>query len=249
MVEAIVPGLEDDVLGDGAGGSDVSGELDIFPHDEGLVDLRAEVGDGPVYPVLVEIAHGLSRVEPGEAEGAEVVAVGKEFVATNVEPVVREDGRDLLINLSSHFVSLVVENVKLAGVGLHGGVLWPVVVGPPAVLASQDRLIDLLPARACVTRHVNFRNDANATGSCVADELFQDVLGIDLILRVSILSHVGIGRDLNGPGLVVNHVPVEDVKLRESHAINLFLDLLLGQVISARINHDTADGEERLVFD
>ena len=57
VIKAVVPSLEDNVFGDNASSSHISGELDIFPHDESLVCLRAEVWQGSVDPDFVEIAH------------------------------------------------------------------------------------------------------------------------------------------------------------------------------------------------
>lgn len=239
--DAVVPGLDDDVLGDFAGGGGVGGEDDIVPHDEGLVGLLLEVGDGAVDPDLVEVAHGVVLGEELASEAAEVVAVHVELVAANVEPVVGEDPGELLVHFAGDFVGLVVEDVELARVGLDGGMGRPVVVRPPGVDAGQDALVNLFPARASVTGHIDFRDNADTTGSSIADDFLEDILAVDLIEGIGIFGHVGVSLEFYRPGLGIHHVPVENVELGKSHAVELLKDLLLGKIISAGINHDTTN--------
>ena len=211
MFKTVVPGLQNDIFRYFTSGSHSSRQLDILPHDEGFVGLLAEVWHSSVDPNLIQVTHGLPRCEELSSEGAEVVAVEEQLVATNVEPVVREDVRNLLVHLPGDFISLVVQNVKLAWVWLNSGVQRPIVVGPPAVLACEDVLVNLAPTRASMTWHVNLRNDANATCCSVADDLLQIRLRKDFVARVSVFCHLRIGLDLKRPGLGVDDVPMQDI--------------------------------------
>lgn len=197
--DAVVPRLDDDVFGDVAGGSGVSGEDNIIPHDKRLIGLLLEVWERPVDPDLVEVAHGTVLREKITRELAELVATLVQLVTANVEPVVGEELRKLFVNLTSDFVRLVVEDVQLTWVGLDSSVLWPVVVAPPRIDASQHVLVYLFPARACMAWHVYFWNDTYASGSCIVDDALEGVFRINLVRRISILDHVWVGFQLHGP--------------------------------------------------
>ena len=84
--------------------------------------------------------------EPVLGELAEVVAVGVELVTADVEEVLGEEGRELVVDVLDDLVGLGVHQLELSWVRLDGGVERPVVVRPPRVLAGDDVWVDLLPA-------------------------------------------------------------------------------------------------------
>ena len=59
----------------------------------------------------------------------------------------------------------------------------------------------------------------------------------------------GAATCLQGEGVRVHNMPVENVKLVEAHEVNRFLDQARGEVVVGRINHDAAPRVQRLVLD
>ena len=145
--EAVVPGLHCDVLGDGEGVR--GGDGHVFPHYQLAVWVRAVVEDRHcvVYPILQQIVVGSRGVgcEPLGGDGREIVAASLQLVAADVEEVVGEDGGELTVDFLHGGVGFGVQDFELAWVGLDGGVIGPVVVGPPGVGAGYDGWVDLLP--------------------------------------------------------------------------------------------------------
>ena len=118
----------------------------------------------------------------------------------------------------------------------------PVIVRPPRILASDDVLVDLLPARCRVTGHVDFGDDADTTGERVVDNSVNVGAVVGFAGGVGVLGHLGVGVDLDGPRLVVGNVPVKDVHLGQSKTVDLLLDLGNREVVASRVNHDATVG-------
>jgi len=229
------------------------GVEDVLPHDEAALAAGdvAEDGHRVVDPVLGQVIVGAGGIlsEPALRAGAEVVAVGLQLVATDVEPVVREDAGQLGVDGLDDVVRLVVDDVELAGRRLDGRVELPDVVGPPRVGARDDVRVDLLPAGGRVARHVDLGDDADTAGAGVLDDVAQVVVRVDLARGVGVPGHLRVGLDGDGPRLRVVEVPVQDVELGQGHGVELLVDLGDGQEVAARVDHDAAVGVERRILD
>lgn len=244
VLETLVPGLEDSVLGDL--GLHLLGEDDVFPHDQTAVVTLLESRDDPVNPLLEKVVprSGVVFSKPVADTGAEVVAVGLELVTSHVENAVREDVGKFTVDLLGDFVGFVVGNIKLARVGLDGGVVFPDIVGPPGVAAGDKLFVDLLPARVDVAGHINFGHNADTALAGVLNNLSNIPRGVGLTAGVSILSHLRVLSHLDRPRLGVTDVPVDEVKLGKRHGIDLLTDLVGADEVTGTIHHDTTDGIE-----
>ena len=201
--------------------------------------------------MLSEIGVGARSIlgEPAVDVGREVEAVGHELITTDVEDVVGEDAGKLLVDFLDRGVGGRVGDVELARVRLDGGVLGPVVVGPPRVVAGDNLRVDLAPTRGGVAGHVNLGNEANAAGAGVAEEISDVLVGVLLALRIGILGHLRESLELDGPGLGVVEMPVENVQLGEGQSVDLLAEFLDGEEITASVKHNAAPRVDGLVND
>lgn len=240
VVDTQVPGLHDDILGDGLGG-EVGREDDILPHDQTTRGLVLEDGESLVNVVLGKVRVGCTGVllEPILRVRGVVVAVGVELIETDVEEVVGEDTSQLCVHILDQLVGTLVGNVKLTGVGLDSRVVSPAIVIPPGVGAGNGLLVDLEPSGGGVAGHVELGHDTDTALATILDDGGNVLLGVDLAGRVSILGHLGVLLDLDGPGLVVGDVPVENVHLGVGEGVNLAVERLQVVEVAGGIVEDT----------
>lgn len=116
---------------------------------------------------------------------------------------------------------------------------WPIVIGPPTVLASHNVLVNLLPTGRGVAGHIDLGDNANATGSSVGDDPLHITVRVGLASGVGVLEDLRVLVNVDGPGLVVSNVPVQDIHLGESKAVDLFLNLLDCDEVTTSVDHDT----------
>lgn len=107
-------------------------------------------------------------------------------------PVVREDARELLVDVFNDLIGLAVENLQLAWVGLNSSVVSPDVIGPPSVCACHDIGINSLPTRHCMAGHVRLGDHTNCTLLGILDHVVDIVMGESLRGRICVERHAGV---------------------------------------------------------
>lgn len=100
-----------------------------------------------------------------------------------------------------------------------------------------------------MTWHVNLGDDTHTTGARVRDDIGDSLGRVPLASGVGVLQHLRVRVDLDGPGLVIGDVPVEDIELGEGESVKLLLDLWNGNKVASGVYHDTAVGVVRVVLD
>ena len=94
--------------------------------------------------------------------------------------------------------------------------------------------------RATVSRNVELGHHENTTLLRVRHDLLDVPVGVALLHGEGTLPQLGHGGHLDGEGLVVDEVPVEDVQLDPRHGVDDALDGADGEVVASGIDHQRA---------
>ena len=94
--------------------------------------------------------------------------------------------------------------------------------------------------RTTVSRNVKLGHHENAALLRVRHDLLDVPVGVALLHGEGTLPQLGHGGHLDGEGLVVDEVPVEDVQLDPRHGVDDALDGADGEVVASGIDHQRA---------
>ena len=103
---------------------------------------------------------------------------------------------------------------------------------------------------------VDFRNDFDATASCVTYDFLQIFLGVilarhfrEVIIIGTFLSKAWVFVHGHAPSLVVGEVQVQGVELKEIHLVDAFFQLVYCPEVTATVEHQTTITIKWLVLD
>src|SRR5579864_2773490 len=162
------------------------------------------------------------------------------LVSTDVEELVGEK-----------FGHLADEDIeKLVGTlasGIHGGVEdSPLAFNRIRPWGAGEVGIADKPGCA-VTRHIEFRNYANAAVTRVVDHVADLVLGVVQAVRTQFVQ-LGKALAFDTEALIVGKVPVKNVQLDRGHSVEIALDHVEWHEMAAGVDHQTAPRKARLVL-
>jgi len=130
VVRTVVPGLQNNVLGNVLSSDTSSSSDNILPHDNSAILLVLVDRQGLVNIVLTQVSVVTARISLEELgdKGGEIVTTSMDLIETNVEVVISEDSRQFIIDRLDGLVGTRVQDIKLTWVRLDGGVKGPDVV-------------------------------------------------------------------------------------------------------------------------
>ena len=101
--------------------------------------------------------------------------------------------------------------------------------------------------RRAVTRHVEFRHDANSAVPRVGDQIADLILGVVKGVGAQLVKFRKF-LALHAEALVLREVPMENVHLHGFHAVDISADDVKREEMAGRVDHQSAPREARPVL-
>jgi len=220
------PGLNDNVAGKGGVENFVPAHHVLVQVSEDFEDARIEVG------LEVCVVFQMMRVHEGEDAWVGLPVGRGGFVTADVDVRIGKDGGHLAEEAGDEAICLFARGIEL--------------IRSNAELAADDSgrgsagelRIGHLPGSA-VAGHLKLRYDADAAVAGVLDDLSGVLLGIEEAVGAD-AGEFGIELALDAETLIFREVPVEDVELDGSHAVEGALDDIHWLEVPTAVDHKAA---------